>query len=51
MAGSKCPDHHTESKYRIARRALQSIHVPEVFVVLKLVFWLRRGRSGNTLEN
>jgi hypothetical protein len=26
-------------------------HPPEVFVVRMLVFWLRRGCSGNTQEN
>jgi hypothetical protein len=26
-------------------------HQSEIFAVRMLVFWLRRGRSGNTLEN
>src|SRR5215208_4712282 len=41
------------SKYRIAGGALQSTpcHRSGVFAVRILVFWLRRGLSGNTLEN
>src|SRR5215213_2580621 len=41
------------SKYRIARRALQSTpcHQSGVFAARILVCWLRSGRSGNTLEN
>jgi hypothetical protein len=39
------------SKYRIAGGVLQSTQLPEIFAVRILLFWLRRGRSGNTLEN